>query len=264
MSLPIYTLRQGDHGQEVVRLQRALSQTADGEFGPQTDAAVRAYQLARGLGVDGIAGPATLGKLGIRPQLGIDISHHNGATDWNAVFAAGVRWACVKVSNGNGGVDSRGKQNIAAANLAGFSGIRLRAYHYAKPGPQGGDAESEAKYALDLADGVPLVLDLEETGGLSPQALTEWALTWLRAVEADSPQPWLYANPDYMMRKFAPSVELAAYPLWVANPIGGVSPNFPANTLWKTWRAWQFSWTGKVPGIHSPCDLNWVVEPAAP
>jgi peptidoglycan hydrolase-like protein with peptidoglycan-binding domain len=46
-------------------LQRILGVGADGEYGPITRAAVRRYQQARGLLVDGIAGPQTLGALGL-------------------------------------------------------------------------------------------------------------------------------------------------------------------------------------------------------
>jgi len=46
-------------------LQRLLGVAADGEYGPITRAAVRQYQQAHGLLVDGIAGPQTLGALGL-------------------------------------------------------------------------------------------------------------------------------------------------------------------------------------------------------
>jgi peptidoglycan DL-endopeptidase CwlO len=46
-------------------LQRLLGVAADGEYGPITRAAVRRYQTARGLLVDGVAGPQTLGALGL-------------------------------------------------------------------------------------------------------------------------------------------------------------------------------------------------------
>ena len=46
-------------------LQRTLGVAADGDYGPITRAAVRRYQASRGLGVDGVAGPQTLGALGL-------------------------------------------------------------------------------------------------------------------------------------------------------------------------------------------------------
>lgn len=63
------TLRSGSSGITVRRLQRALTAALgrtvgiDGAFGTQTDTAVRDYQRTRGLGVDGIVGPATWGAL---------------------------------------------------------------------------------------------------------------------------------------------------------------------------------------------------------
>ena len=58
----------GDSGQAVVKLQKALAKLgydvrADGRFGTGTETAVKAFQKANGLTVDGIAGSATVQEL---------------------------------------------------------------------------------------------------------------------------------------------------------------------------------------------------------
>ena len=52
------TLRLGSTGDDV-KLAQAGVMPHDGVYGPQTEQAVRAYQQANGLAVDGICGPAT-------------------------------------------------------------------------------------------------------------------------------------------------------------------------------------------------------------
>ncbi|HTC73320.1 MAG TPA: peptidoglycan-binding protein [Solirubrobacteraceae bacterium] len=47
-------------------LQRALKVPVDGEFGPETEAAVRRLQARHGLPVDGVVGPATWAVIGVQ------------------------------------------------------------------------------------------------------------------------------------------------------------------------------------------------------
>lgn len=64
-------LKRGSSGEDVRALQILLKgrgyngnmHTPDGDFGPKTEEAVKLYQKAKGLAVDGIAGPATMGSL---------------------------------------------------------------------------------------------------------------------------------------------------------------------------------------------------------
>jgi Meckel syndrome type 1 protein len=56
-------LRVGSQGDLVAHVQTKLGVASDGIFGPQTDAAVREYQLSAGLDVDGIVGLNTWSSL---------------------------------------------------------------------------------------------------------------------------------------------------------------------------------------------------------
>lgn len=68
-SIPTRLLKLGSRGEDVKQLQNRLNQlgfscgAADGIFGNATRTAVINFQRANGLAADGIAGPATLGKL---------------------------------------------------------------------------------------------------------------------------------------------------------------------------------------------------------
>jgi hypothetical protein len=58
------SLKRGSTGANVRYLQTALGGLkVDGQFGPITDKAVRAFQAAQGIKVDGIVGPITWGRL---------------------------------------------------------------------------------------------------------------------------------------------------------------------------------------------------------
>ncbi len=57
------TLRRGSKGEAVKQMQAKLGLSADGDFGPGTEAALKKWQSANGLTADGVAGPKTLAKL---------------------------------------------------------------------------------------------------------------------------------------------------------------------------------------------------------
>lgn len=89
-------LRSGHRGAPVISLQQRLAQlgfspgAADGDFGPRTLSAVKAFQRSRGLSADGVVGAQTWNKLGItvttRPQGG-------RATDGVGGVSYGGGWA---------------------------------------------------------------------------------------------------------------------------------------------------------------------------
>ena len=56
-------LKKGSSGEDVKKLQTKLGLTADGSFGPGTEAKVKEWQTANGLTADGIVGDSSWGKL---------------------------------------------------------------------------------------------------------------------------------------------------------------------------------------------------------
>ena len=74
------TLREGDRGAAVKRLQRRLRISADGVFGAQTERAVRRFQRRNGLVADGIVGPITRRELGLARFSSADVDHPERGT----------------------------------------------------------------------------------------------------------------------------------------------------------------------------------------
>ncbi len=78
------TVRKGDRGRAVRRVQRRLGLSADGVFGPQTARAVRRFQRRRGLTADGIVGPLTRRALRLRPFSRDSVVHPGGRSGGGA------------------------------------------------------------------------------------------------------------------------------------------------------------------------------------
>jgi len=250
MALPVYMLKKGSQGMVVRWVQEALKITADGDWGEGTDKAVKAFQAANGLTVDGVAGPKTLAALGIKVPLGIDVSHYQGTIDWAAVKAAGIAQVVIKVSQGNTGTDDTGPRNIAGAKAAGFDPL---VYHFAVPDNKTNDAAQEAANVVSKAQGCRIVLDLEQTNGLTRTELGDWTGMFLREVERLSCKlPWLYTTGDYLKNRIADE-DLSRYPKWIARYWGRTDdPDAPCD-----WVMWQFTGHGECPGIKGAVDLNW-------
>ena len=72
------TLREGDRGPAVRRVQRRLRIGADGVFGPQTHRAVKRFQRRKRLTSDGVVGPVTRRALGLKPFARNSVVHPRG------------------------------------------------------------------------------------------------------------------------------------------------------------------------------------------
>ena len=155
-------------GAALRRLQEDLHVSADGEFGPETEAAVRAFQEAHGLEVDGVVGPATWARSGSPggPELHADAARcpHNstGSAGGGSSTAAGGSTRGRRIHHSGEGIVAR---VIAAADE-----IATRPYVY------GGGHGSFISDGYDCSGSVSYAL---HGGGLlsSPEDSSAWRAT---------------------------------------------------------------------------------------
>lgn len=165
-------LRRGSKGQDVRQVQERLialgflDDVADGDFGPKTEAAVKAFQGSRGLGVDGVVGPQTSAALSSggstpRPSPGAP--------------ASGTGFVAVAVENPGGGriTDKTEPRAADLVIVAGHGGRQVRIHRLAA---QAWDALTQAARAAGIQ--APY---LEPMSGY--RSVAEQERSWQRALE---------------------------------------------------------------------------------
>ena len=184
---------------------------------------------------------------------GIDVSEFQGAINWSAVKGAGHEFAIARISDGTGHLDP-----TFAANWAGIrsTGMIRGAYQYFEPGV---DALAQANLVIDRvgrlgAGDLPVMLDVETTGGQSPSAITAKIHQWIDAVQAGTGKtPFIYTG-AYFWDASVGTADFSNLPL----NIGWYGTNCPGTpSAWTaTWTMHQYSATGRVPGIAGDVDMD--------
>ena len=193
---------------------------------------------------------------------GIDISHWQGTIDWTKVRAAGKKFAYIKASEHTSFVDNKYATNRSRAKSAG---LKVGAYHFARPNVGTSDAYAEADHFIETADWtrgeLRPVLDLEDTGGLSSSQLQTWVKAFLQRIhDRTGVRAVIYVSPSFWSSKMGNSNWFAknGYDvLWVAHWTTAKSPSVPAES-WggENWTFWQYTSDGSVPGISGRVDLD--------
>lgn len=191
---------------------------------------------------------------------GIDVSAWQtfNASNWSAMYGAGVRFAYVKATEGTGYVSSQFQEQY---NDSYNSGMFHGAYHFANPNASSGAAQ--ANYFADHGGGwtpdgrtLPPAIDLESEAGNSPPcyglsqaAMVSWILDFSNTMmQRTGRLPAIYSNPSWWSTCTGNTSALAANPLfiarWVSDPSGGPG-SLPGG--WNTFALWQWTDAGSVP-----------------
>lgn len=190
---------------------------------------------------------------------GIDVSHHQKPIDWQRVATAGYRYAFVRASYGSKLKDRRFSEHWSGATAAG---LLVSAYHFMRTSnPVAEQVDFFLDVLGDRKPDLPLALDVEadpfpaEDAPLSRAAWTQWTVECLDRIEAAGHRrPILYTAGAFWNANLERSERWSGHDLWVAHYTAAAQPRLPLD--WRSWRFWQFTSQGQVPGVDGNTDVN--------
>lgn len=183
--------------------------------------------------------------------LGVDVSHHQGAVDWDRLKGGGVGFAYIKASEGENFNDPRFTRNWYASEQAG---MRRGAYHFFTLCRTGKvQAENFIRVVPKDPKALPPAVDAEHMGPCRDTAQIKDVVTELRVFLDLVGQHYGKRPVIYTTREFHDAFLLGAFPkerFWIRSLI--VEPGFRE----AQWLFWQYHNRGRRPGVGSPVDLN--------
>lgn len=197
-------------------------------------------------------------KAGTMP--GIDVSYYQGEIDWEKVKASGIEFAIIRL--GYRGYGAEGKlmeDKMAYENLEGAldAGLKVGVYFFSQA-TNVEEALEEADYVLERIEKyeltMPVIYDWEfvsdeaRTAKMDPRTLTDCYLAFCGKVEEAGYTPMVYFN-THMSRTMLYLTELEQYPFWLA--LYSDRMTFPYRI-----EMWQYTDSGRVPGIEGNVDVN--------
>ena len=189
--------------------------------------------------------------VGHYPVRGIDVSHHQGEIDWDAVASGEVRFAFIKASEGRDHRDTRFARNWSHAERVGLARGAYHFFTFCSPG--GAQAEHFLEVVAPTPGTLPPVVDVEFAGNCKSWTSIDDVRAQLRGflmrIEAAwGRRPLLYLTSESERRIIDGHFD--DYPIWIRNVFWRPSSGKPG------WLFWQFSDDSEVPGIETPVDMN--------
>ena len=192
---------------------------------------------------------------------GIDVSAFQGDIDWQQVADSGIDFAIIRLGyRGYGKAGRMVEDEYARKNLeeARAAGIAIGAYFFSQALTIE-EVDEEIAFLLDILGDteldMPLVLDWEQitvegsrTAVMDARTLTDLQLHYCSVITEMGYQPMIYFN-WYQSTRLMYLHELEEYPFWLA--LYQDRMTYPYKV-----EMWQYTDTGKVPGIQGDVDIN--------
>lgn len=190
---------------------------------------------------------------------GVDVSAYQGSIDWQKVKASGIDFAIIRLGyrgyeSGKLAEDKYARENLKNAKAAG---LRVGAYFFSQALTLA-EVDGEVAFMLEILGDteldMPIVLDWEipasnaRTANMDGRTLTEIQKYFCLTMEQKGYQPMIYFNWHQSEHYYVLS-ELEDYPFWLA---------LYQDRMTYPWRVemWQWTSSGKVPGINADVDIN--------
>ncbi len=195
--------------------------------------------------------------------MGIDVSSYQTDIDWRQVKAAGFDFVMIRVGGRSyGGSGKLYEDDMCESHYRGAkeAGLLVGAYMFSQA-VNTQEAAEEAYFALNQIVAweldLPLVYDWEyiddekRTAFIYEDVVTECVKTFCEIVENCGEEPMVYVSPWFGRMKLE---ELKDYPQWVARYTDQMDYAYHFDM-------WQYTCSGKVPGIAGPVDINIYFPP---
>ena len=187
------------------------------------------------------------------PMHGIDVSHYQGAINWDQVAKSDISFAYIKATDGSTFQDPSFSNNVSQASK---TTLKLGPYHFFEANEK---PQEQLTNFLDTIKHSPLSLtpmvDVELTHDQPAARIKNNLAIFLQQLEqATGCKPIIYSYSSFWQTNIGPGFD--SYPFWLADYAKQPSP--PPGV--KNWQLWQYSQTGKVPGIEHSVDLDVVLD----
>ena len=196
----------------------------------------------------------------ITSLLGVDVSVHQDNIDWTKVKESGIDFAMVRLGyrgygTGEAQLDENYAENIQGARDAGLdAGV-----YFFSQAITAEEAVEEANLVIESLDGLdvnyPVVYDWEiiyddtaRTDNISVDVLTDCCVAFCETIKNAGYTPMIYQNKRTSIFKLDLN-RLNDYDFWLAEY--NTEP-----TYYYDFDMWQYTSTGRVPGIEGDVDLN--------